>query len=227
MQPYFLPYLSYYKLLNLVDKFVIYDDVNFISRGYINRNQILINGKSHLFTVPLRDASQNKLIYEVEVSPDLVWRKKLLRTIDQAYRKAPHYQTVFPLIQDIFNDQSESVASYCLQALVKTANYIGLETEIVSTSRRYGNADLKGQNRILSICKQEGADHYVNPIGGQELYDRSLFEKEGITLNFIQTTPQVYTQLKNEFVPWLSIIDVMMFNSPAEIRQMMPNFELV
>lgn len=227
MQPYFLPYLGYYQLLNLVDKFVIYDDVNFISRGWINRNNLLIGGKAHLFTIPLLDASQNKLIHEVQVSPDLVWRKKLLKTIAQAYRKAPHYEPVFPLIEEIVNDQSVSIADYCLQGLTKTARYLNITTEIVTTSRIYENTDLSGQNRILSICQKEGTDQYINPIGGQDLYDKTLFKNEGITLNFIQAKPCVYPQFKNEFVPWLSILDVMMFNSPAEIQKHLNEFELV
>ncbi len=227
MQPYFLPYLSYYKLLNLVDKFVIYDDVNFINRGWINRNNILVGGKAHLFTVPLLDASQNKLIYEVQVSPDQVWRKKILKTIDQAYRKAPQYATVFPLIEDIINDTSESIADFCLQSLVKTAQFMNINTEIVKTSRQYDNNELKSQHRILSICKKEGAEQYINPIRGQALYDKELFSKEGITLNFIHTTPRPYPQFKNDFVPLLSILDVMMFNSQAEIQELLSEYDLV
>lgn len=227
MQPYFLPYFGYYQLLNLVDKFVIYDDVNFISRGWINRNNILVGGKAHLFTIPLLDASQNKSIHEVQVSPDPVWRKKLLKTIAQAYRKAPHYEPVFPLIEEIVNDHSVSIADYCLQGLIKTARYLDIDTEIVQTSRSYDNTDLSGQNRILSICQKEGADQYINPIGGQDLYDKTLFKNEGITLNFIRSKPFAYPQFKNEFVPWLSILDVMMFNSPAEIQGYLSEFELV
>lgn len=227
MQPYFLPYLGYYKLLNDVDKFVLYDDVNFINRGWVNRNQILVGGKEHLFTVPLQNASQNKLICEVKLSPDPAWRKKLLKTIDQSYRKAPHYETAFPLLEDIFNDPAEDIASYCYQSLTKTADYLEISTEIVPTSRHYGNAALKGQERILDICKKEKADHYINPTNGQELYDKTLFESEGITLSFIKRKSQAYQQFKNEFVPWLSVIDALMFNSVAEIQDLLQVFELV
>lgn len=227
MQPYFLPYLSYYKLLNLADKFVIYDDVNFINRGWINRNNILVGGKAHLFTVPLLNASQNKLIYEVEVSPDSVWRKKLLKTIAQTYRKAPQYETVFPFIEDIVNDTSESIADYCLQSLTKTVEFLGIQTEIVKSSRQYDNADLKSQNRILDICLKEESNHYINSIRGQELYDKTLFENEGIRLNFIRTVPTPYPQFKNEFVPWLSILDVLMFNSTDRIQELLQEYELI
>lgn len=227
MQPYFLPYLGYYKLLNAVDKFVIYDDVNFINRGWVNRNNILVGGKEHLFTVPLQNASQNKLIHEIQLSPDANWRKKLLKTIDQSYRKAPHFDTAFPLLEDIINDPAEDVAAYCRQSLVKTAKYLKIDTEIVPTSRQYGNSALKAQERILDICKLEGADHYINPINGQELYDKTLFKNEGIRLSFIKRKSQAYRQFKNEFVPWLSVTDALMFNSVAEMQEVLQVFELI
>lgn len=227
MQPYFLPYLGYYKLLNAVDKFVVYDDVNFINRGWVNRNKILVGGKEHLFTVPLQNASQNKLIHEVKLSPDPAWRKKLLKTIDQSYRKAPYYEVAFPLIEDIINDPAEDIATYCHQSLTKTAKYLEIKAEIVPTSRHYGNSELKAQERILDICKKEAADHYINPINGQELYDKTLFNNEGIKLSFIKRQPRAYPQFKNEFVPWLSVIDVMMFNSVVEIQDLLQVFELV
>lgn len=227
MQPYFLPYLGYFKLLNAVDKFILYDDVNFINRGWINRNQILVGGKEHLFTVPLQDASQNKLIHEVSLSPDAAWRKKLLKTIAQSYRKAPQYETVFPLLEGIINAPSENIAEYCGQSLTKTADYLNIKTEIVITSRHYGNEALKGQERILDICQREKADHYVNPINGQALYDKSHFAEKGITLSFINAKLQVYQQFKNEFIPWLSIIDPMMFNSIEEVQDLLRGYELV
>ncbi len=227
MQPYFLPYLGYYALLNAVDKFVLYDDVNFINRGWINRNQILVGGKGHLFTVPLKNASQNKLIHEVNLSSDTTWRKKLLKTISQSYRKAPHFGVVYPLLEDIINDASENIADYCHQSLVKTANYLEISSEIVPTSRQYGNPALKGQERIIDICKLENADHYINPINGQELYDRKFFDEAGIKLNFIKSRAQSYKQFKNDFVPWLSIIDAIMFNTVAETQELLREFELI
>ena len=227
MQPYFLPYLGYYKLLNAVDKFVLYDDVNFINRGWVNRNQILVGGKEHLFTVPLQNASQNKLIHEIQLSPDAAWRKKLLKTIDQSYRKAPHFETAFSLLESIINEPSENIAEYCRQSLTRTARYLEIKTDIVPTSRQYGNSALKGQDRILDICKQEEAEHYINPINGQELYDKMRFKEEGIRLSFIKRKSQPYQQFKNEFVPWLSVIDALMFNSVAEIQDLLLVFELI
>jgi hypothetical protein len=227
MQPYFMPYIGYFQLLQAVDKFVLYDDVNFINRGWINRNNILVGGKAHMFTIPLENASQNKMIYEVGLSSDQSWRKKLLKTIAQSYQKAPYYPDIYPLLEGIFQSQTQTISDLCFQGLTTFCEYLQINTELVQTSRSYQNADLKGAERILSICKMEVAHQYINPIGGMELYDRNLFRQEGIDLKFIKSKPHTYPQFKNAFVPWLSILDVVMFNSVEDTRNLLKDFELV
>ena len=227
MQPYFLPYIGYFQLLNAVDTFVLYDDVNFINRGWVNRNNLLLGGKPHLFTLPLVNASQNRLIHEVQVSQDTAWRKKTLKTFQQAYQKAPQFQVIFPLVEEIMYLEATDIADLIYQSLVILKVYLGIDTELIRSSRLYNNAELKGQARILDICKKEGATRYINPIGGQELYQKDLFQQEGIQLNFIKSTLHPYPQFKNAFVPWLSMLDVLMFNEPATIRELLQDFELV
>lgn len=227
MQPYFLPYIGYFQLLNAVDTFVLYDDVNFINRGWVNRNTLLLGGKPHLFTLPLLNASQNRLIHEVEVSEDIAWRKKTLKTIQQAYQKAPQFQVVFPLVEKMMYLKTSDIGDLIYQSLVILKGYLGIETELVRTSRKYANAELKGQERILDICKKEGATRYINPIGGQELYQKELFQAQGIQLNFIKSNLHPYPQFKNAFVPWLSILDIMMFNDLGSIQELLLDFELV
>ena len=227
MQPYIFPYIGYFQLINAVDKFVIYDDVNFINKGWINRNQILVSGKPHLFTILLKDASQNKLIHEVELAIDDPWKKKFLKTIQQSYQKAPNYQKVFLLIEEIVNFRCENIAELTLYALKKVCANMNIHTEIVSSSRIYNNSELKAQERILDICKQENASHYINPIGGMELYEKNKFEKEHIRLDFIKSVASPYPQFKNAFVPWLSIIDILMFNDEENIAKLLKEFELI
>jgi hypothetical protein len=227
MQPYIFPYIGYFQLINAVDKFIIYDDVNFINKGWINRNNVLVSGKAHLFTIPLKDASQNKLINEVELLKNEPWQKKFLKTIQQSYQKAPYYQKVFELIEEIVNLDVRTIYELTLKALKKVCAFMEIETEIISSSTIYNNTHLKGQDRILDICRKEGADHYINPIGGMELYDKAKFEGEGIKLNFIKSLPTPYTQFKDAFVPWLSVIDILMFNNPVEIRAQLKAYELI
>tara|TARA_B110000285_G_C14612547_1_gene375583 strand:- start:212 stop:505 length:294 start_codon:yes stop_codon:yes gene_type:complete len=88
------------------------------------------------------------------------------------------------------------------------------------------NNDLKGQDKIIEICKIIEADNYINAIGGMALYNKDFFLRQNISLNFIKTTPIIYSQFNNEFTPWLSIIDVMMFNAPERIKDHLCQYEL-
>ncbi len=227
MQPYFLPYIGYMQLMSAVNTFVLYDDVAFINRGWINRNRLLINGQEHLFTVPLKDASQNKRINEVHLADDPKWRSKLLKTIEQGYRKAPYYQTVMPITEKIINFATDSIADLVYFSLVELNQYLGLTTRLVQSSSVYGNAELKAQERILDICRHESATGYINPIGGIELYDKPTFAQSGINLNFIKAKRVEYPQLKGDFIPWLSIVDVLMFNDIPTVRTFLGEYELV
>ena len=228
MQPYFLPYIGYMQLMNAVDTFVLYDDVAFINRGWINRNRLLINGQEYLFTVPLRDASQNKRINEVRLADDPKWRGKLLKTVEQGYRKAPHYGTVMPLTEKIINFATDSIAELVHHSLVELNRYLGLTTRLVVSSSGYDNSQLKAQERILDICRQESATRYINPIGGIELYDKSTFAQAGIELNFIEAKRVDYPQLnRTDFIPWLSVLDSLMFCDVPTVRAMLGEYELV
>jgi len=227
MQPYFLPYIGYMQLMKAVDTFVLYDDVAFINRGWINRNKLLINGQEYLFTVPLKDASQNKRINEVHLADDPKWRSKLLKTIEQGYRKAPYYGTVMPLTEKIINFTTDSIADLIQFSLAELNQYLGLPTRLITSSSIYNNTDLKAQERILDICRQENATGYINPIGGLELYDKPTFAEVGISLNFLKAKRVEYPQFKNEFIPWLSILDILMFNDVATVGTLLDEYELV
>lgn len=227
MQPYFLPYIGYFQLLAAVDKFVVLDDVNFINRGWINRNRLLLNGVAHLFTIPLRGASQNKLICEIELVNERDWRKKTMRTIKQAYSKAPFYHQVSPLFENLIFYPSSRLDAFLLNSICEIARYLSLNVDIVSSSRCYQNSSLKGQKRILDICQREQASIYINPIGGLELYDRAIFSQEGVSVNFLCPRSVIYSQGRKEYVPGLSILDVLMFNSPTTVRQLLSERDLV
>lgn len=227
MQPYIFPYIGYFQLIKAVDKFVIYDDVNFINRGWINRNRILVNGKDSLFTIPLKEASQNKLINEIDVNWDDAWKSKWLKTLEQSYKKAPYFQQVRPIIEQTLEQEKIIFSEIIVENLKLINAYLGITTEIIASSSIYQNTELKAQTRIVDICLKEKANHYINPIGGIELYQKEVFEEQGMQLNFIKSKPVQYPQLKNDFVPWLSIIDVLMFNSVEQIQTFLDSYELV
>lgn len=226
MQPYFFPYIGYFQLINLVDKFIIYDDVNYIKRGWINRNRILINDNPSYLTIPLNKVSQNKFIRDIYLNEEDKDFVKIKKSLELAYKNAPYFEKVFPVLEKSLMFK-EDVATMNSSLLKSVCDYLGIDTEFIETSTVYQNTHLKGQERILDICLQEKADHYINPIGGMELYNPAIFAEKGIQLNFIKAKLQPYKQFNNTFVEGLSIIDVMMFNDIVEIKEMLNSFELV
>lgn len=224
MQPYFFPYLGYWQLLANVDKYVVYDDVTYIKGGWINRNNFLINGQKNLLTMQLEKASSYTLIKDIAIKDDFV---KFLKTIEMGYKKAPFFEDIFRLLKDICQCPDKKLGQFLFNSHIKICEYLGIDTELILSSSLEKHAELKGKDKVISICKQLGADEYINAIGGQELYDKKEFAENGIRLNFLQANLREYRQLKNEFVAGLSIIDIMMFNSKEEIKEMLNDFNLV
>ncbi len=227
MQPYFFPYIGYFQLIANSDVFVIYDDVNFIKKGWINRNSILVNNTSYLFSMPLQNVSQNKLINEIFISDLDKWKMDLLKTISSSYKKAPFYQDVYPLIEKIISFDELNLAIYIQNSIQNLCAYLNINTKLIMSSEIVKNNGLKGENKIIDICLQLGATQYVNAIGGFELYTKENFRVKNIDLKFIKSENIVYQQFKNEFVPWLSIIDVLMFNNVHDVKQILNQYELI
>lgn len=226
MQPYFLPYIGYFQLLNAVDKYVIYDNIQFTKKGWINRNRILQNGKDALITIPVEKDSDYLAIRDRSVSSAFD-RKKLLNQIRESYRKAPCFSEVMPLMEDIVNYDNNNLFGYIHHSIVKICNYLKIGTEIIISSAINIDHTLKGQDKVIAICKALNTTDYYNAIGGQELYNADDFRKEDINLHFLSSNPVEYKQFANEFVTWLSILDVMMFNPVDEIQTMLGEYKLV
>jgi hypothetical protein len=220
MQPYLLPYLGYFQLLHRVDTFVLLDDVAFINRGWINRNRLLVNGEAHLFTVPLAGSSQNKLIQDLRLHPDDRARRKLLATIRQAYRAAPEFAQVFSLAEAVLLSQEPDLTTLVLNSLTLINDYLGQPVPLVRSSALARPGPATGQARIIAICQSLGASEYVNLVGGAALYAAPDFAAQGLQLRFLQPTLTPYRQGIGAFVPGLSILDVLMHNTPADVREL-------
>ena len=224
MQPYFFPYLPYWQLMNAVDKYIIYDDVNFINRGWINRNRILINGKPTFFNLQVIGASQNKLINEVSCGIDDVKRRKMLTTLKLAYKKAPQFNVVMPLMEKIISYESEKIVPFLVNSFFIINDYLKIDTEIILSSTIPKDNSLKGHDKLLAICKYFDAQEYCNAIGGVDIYSAEDFQNVGIALKFLKSNPVKYRQFSNEFQADLSIIDVLMFNSREKVIEMLDDF---
>lgn len=226
MQPYFLPYIGYFQLLNAVDKYVIYDNIQYTKKGWINRNRILQNGKDALISVPIEKDSDYLDIKDRCISASFD-KKKLLNQIRESYRKVPFFETVMPIVERIVNYEDNNLFNYILNSVKEVCTYLEIDTEIIVSSTLSIEHSLKGQDKVIAICKQMSATDYYNAIGGQELYNADDFKKENMNLHFVSTNPIEYNQFKNEFVAWLSILDVMMFNPVEGIKGMLNDYKLI
>ena len=228
MQPYFLPYIGYWQLMNAVDKFVIYDNIQYTKSGWIRRNRILLNGKDLLISLPIKKDSDFLDIKDRYLSENYLKEKnKIKNQIKAAYQKAPYYKLVMPIIERIIDNEEKNLFLYLYNSIILVKEYLNINTQLIISSSINMNHNLKSQGRVIEICRQLKADHYINPIGGTNLYDKKEFEKHGIKLSFLKTEDIIYKQFDNEFIPNLSIIDVMMFNSKDEINKMLDKFTLI
>lgn len=227
MQPYFFPYIGYFQLIAAVDLFIVYDNIKYTKKGWINRNRMLQNGKDVMFSLPLKRDSDYLDVYQRELSSDFN-REKFLNQFKEAYRRAPYFAEIVPLIEQIVWYKDVNLFRFLYNSIERTCEHLGITTEIRISSDIAIDHDLKNQDKVLALCSEVGATTYLNAIGGMELYSKESFREKGIVLNFIKSQPFEYRQFCNAFVPWLSIIDVMMFNQLDNIRAAIcTNYELI
>jgi hypothetical protein len=224
MQPYFMPYLGYFQLLNLVDRFVIYDNIEYTKKGWINRNRIILNGEISTISIPLKKGSDFLNINERYLAENWDREKiKLINKLRQAYIKAPNYSVFFPIIEEILNEENKNLFEFIFNSIIKIKEFLEIKTEIIVSSHLKVNHDLKSQDKVLEICNNLGAKSYYNSIGGENLYFKESFDKENIDLNFIKVNDIKYNHSNSH----LSIIDVIMHNSRSELNDLLNQFSMI
>lgn len=227
MQPYFFPYIGYFQLIAAVDLFIVYDNIKYTKKGWINRNRMLQNGKDVMFSLPLKSDSDYLNVFERELAPDFDCNK-LLGQFKGAYRHAPYFVQTFPLIEQVALHEDMNLFGFLHHSIVKTCEHLGITTEIRMSSNIAIDHGLTNEDKVLALCEAVGASTYVNAIGGMELYSKETFREKGVDLKFIQSNPFEYPQFGDAFVPWLSMIDVMMFNPLDAIQTCIStNYELI
>jgi len=226
MQPYFLPYLGYFQLINAVDIFVVYDNIKYTKKGWINRNRYLMNGAPSTFSIPLKKAPDSLQVQDRFIADEFD-RAGLLARFHQAYRKAPFYASAFERVAATVTHPASNLFDFLHNSIVEVCEYLNIRTKIVVASQIETDHSLKSQDKVVALCKKVGGAVYINPIGGRELYHRDAFMAHGIDLKFLQPRPVKYEQLGDAFVPWLSIVDVMMFNSSQSCSELLTEYELI
>jgi hypothetical protein len=227
MQPYFFPYLGYFQLAASVDTFVFYDDVNFRKGGFVNRNRLLVSGRVGYFTVPLSKASSSSTIDQVQIDGSKPWRRRLATTLRSSYARAPHFRAVFELFERVSSLEDGRISELAKRSVRLVAEYVGLATTFVDSSSVYGNAERSGVERVLDVCRRENAAAYHNLPGGAKLYGDDEFERAGLCLRFVAPRVAPYPQFSAPFVPNLSMLDVLMFNDAASVREKLSQYSLL
>jgi len=227
MQPYFLPYIGYFQLLASVDQFIVYDNIKYTKKGWINRNRMLLNGTDAIFSLPLKKGSDSLDVVERELAGDFD-RAKMLNKFKDAYGRAPQFELTYPVLERIVQHEEANLFRYIRHSIVQLCEHLGINTEIRISSEILIDHELKGQDKVLALCKAAGADTYINSIGGVNLYVKDDFRNHGVDLKFIKAQSFVYRQFGAAFVPWLSVLDMLMFNPLDAVRACInENYELV
>lgn len=225
MQPYFFPYIGYFQLMNAVDEFVVYDNIQFTKKGWINRNRILVNGQDSFITLPLKKDSDYLDVKDRYLAD--TWsndRKKMLNRVAASYRKAPNFDAVYTIIEECILYEEPNLFKFILNSLKTIKDYLEIKTSVTVSSTLPIDHSLKAEKKVVAICKVKKAAMYINPIGGLQLYNKNEFKHEGIDLLFLKTNDFEYHQFGQMFIPWLSIIDIMMFNAKEKTKEYLESF---
>jgi hypothetical protein len=229
MQPYIFPYLGYFQLLKAVDVFVSHDDVQYIKGGWINRNRILFKDVSQYITFPIKKEPFNTAINRHYFAGSILLKKKkkILGSVRQAYSKAPFFNDIYFFLEDIISTKEKNIACFAEHTQLEILKYLNIEVTYKRSSELDLDTSLKGQDRVIEIVKRFKGKRYINPIGGLDLYSSEKFNKNGIELRFLNSIVKPYPQFSNDFVPNLSIIDVLMFNSIEKTKKILNHYELI
>jgi len=228
MQPYFFPYIGYFQLINAVDEFVVYDNIEYTKKGWINRNRILMNGQDVYITLPLKRDSDYLDVSERFLADSWSHESKaMLNRIAGAYHKAPNFSFVYPLIEKCILFDENNLFRFIFNSLSLVNEYLQIRTPMLLSSTISINHELKAEKKVVALCQARHATEYINPIGGMSLYRKDDFQQEGLDLHFLKSNDIAYKQFGHDFIPWLSIIDVMMFNSREEIKRYLNSFYIL
>ena len=227
MQPYFFPYIGYFQLMQAADVFVFHDDAQYIKAGWINRNRILLNDEPSWLTLPVRKGASSLPINQRHYLLDTDTIDAIKKRLEACYSQAPEYDEIYRFIFGLLDHAESNVAAFNFNLLTELARKLGISCTFVASSTMHKPGGLKGQDKVIDMCRRIGATQYINPIGGLALYDGAVFLDMGIQLRFLQANSSGYTQFGSGQLPFLSIIDVLMFNSIERVQTMLDDYRLL
>jgi len=230
MQPYFFPFTGYFSLVMATNEWIVFDPVQFIRHGWIERNRILKPEEGWQYvSVPLVKQSRETLITNTQIKVSEPWQEKIFRQLDHYRKRAPYYTTVVEFLHDCFKYETSSITKLNTYLLKAVCGYIGITctAHIYSEMSIVHDEVIESGEWALHISKALNAKGYINPAGGVKLFNKDKFRHAGIRLQFLTNNLKPYNQRRSNFEAGLSIIDTMMFCSPEEIRGLVGDYELV
>ncbi|MDB3905670.1 WbqC family protein [Crocinitomicaceae bacterium] len=229
MQPYFLPYVGYFSLVKASDLWIVFDSVQFIRHGWIERNRILNpNGEWQYIKVPLIKKKRGTKINDMEIRTTEKWKSKILSQLI-CYKKAPFYIEIIKFLEEAFNEEFDSIVEQNVHLLKNICSYLKIDFNFeIYSDKIYSIEDkINGPGDwAFEITKFHNANHYINPIDGEDLFDKAKFKSCDIQLSFLQNNLMPYPQFQNHFTSGLSIIDVLMFNDPIKTNEIIDSYKI-
>lgn len=223
MQPYFFPYIGYFQLIHAVDEFVIFDNAQYIRRGWMNRNRILNAQKEAIYiNVPVQKAKRETKIKDIVINNNINWKENIFNQLNY-YQKTPYYVDTMNFLNECLNNEYSNLSQFNTLLLKKICNLLDIKTNISVLSKELPiiSDDNAADEWGIEVSKALNATVYINAIGGMEFYDQQKYITNGLDIQFIKPMLKPYNQFNNTFIPGLSIIDVMMFNPVEEIKEML------
>jgi hypothetical protein len=222
MQPYFFPYVGYFSLIQQSESFILFDTVQFIRHGWIERNRVLKpqDGWQYI-SVPLEKHNQQISIKDVMIREE-PWRERIFRQLEHYKKRSPYYHQTIEVLQSGLQTNSRSIVEVNQHCLKKVCEYVGIETPISIWSQQGVTIEEATEpgKWAMNICEALGYKEYINPPGGMELFDREAYAQKGIQLSFLANEMHIYSQRRENFENGLSILDLMMFNDSQAVFQM-------
>ena len=230
MQPYFFPYLGYFSLIKNTNHFIFFDTPQYEKRSWMNRNRIInANGEVAYISVPLNKAPQQTAIKDMVIDNTQNWGESMLARLVYYKKNAPYYEKISTFFSSLITPPLDSLADLNISTTIAVSRYLGIDTTFETFSKM--NLPIGEVNApdewALEITKALGYDTYVNPPGGMAFFDKNKYIDNKINLEFLQADLRPYNQKLDHFEPGLSILDVMMFNSPEEIREMLDEYTII
>lgn len=224
MQPYFFPYLGYYALIKRTDQFILFDTPQFMRHSWIERNRIINQQGGDLYIkVPLKKHHQTTPINHIEINNESNWREKIFAQLAVYKKKAPYYDPVLRLIEEAISIDTSSITKLNKSIIEKSCAYmnIPIDCKIWSELDIEIPCATEPDEWALNICLALGANHYINPRSGSDFFNRLKYNNKDIQLQFLEIEISAYSQFGESFIPFLSIIDVLMFNDVGSIQKML------